>query len=293
MKVLLLRFRLLMVFATAVFATSLFAQTLAPKLDIPQPSPTATLKQRVGLTDIEITYSRPGMKGRKIFGALEPFGEVWRAGANNATKVVFSTSVKIGGTEIPAGTYGLFAQLGEKEWTIILNKIAQQWGAYSYNPKDDVVRIPAKVQKLAEPVETFTIDINDIRDESATLALSWENTRVVVPFQVDVVGVVQPQIEAIMASDAAKKYYVPAAMFYLDHSLDLKKALAWMDAAIADQPKGYYLHYRKAKVQAALGDKPGAIATANQSIALAKGDAKNPASAEYIRLNQALLATLK
>jgi hypothetical protein len=293
MKVSLLHFRPLPFVVAAVLATGLFAEPPAPKLDIPQPSPTAVLKQRVGLTDIEITYSRPGMKGRKIFGALEPFGEVWRAGANNATKVVFSTPVKIGGTEIPAGTYGLFAQLGQKEWTIILNKIAQQWGAYSYNPKDDVVRLPAKVQKLAESVETFTIDINDIRDDSATLVLSWENTRVAVPFQVDVVGVVQPQIEAIMATDAAKKYYVPAAMFYLDHNLDLKKALAWMDAAIADQPKGYYLHYRKAKVQAALGDKPGAIATANQSIALAKEDAKNPASAEYIRLNEALLGTLK
>ena len=192
--------------AGAFVAVSLFAQ--APKLDIPEPSPTATLKQRVGLTDIEITYSRPGMKGRKIFGerakgTLEDWGEIWRVGANNATKVVFSTPVKIGGTELPAGTYGLFAQLGREEWTIIFNKISAQWGAYSYNPKDDVLRVPAKSTRLAQPVESLTIDINDLRDESATLTISWENTRVALPFQVDVVAPVQAQIEAVMGQVTA------------------------------------------------------------------------------------------
>ena len=289
------RSRVLVGVAAALFASGLFAQ--APQLDIPAPSSTATLKQRVGLTDIEITYSRPGMKGRKIFGeregkTLEAWGEVWRVGANDATKVVFSTPVKMGGTEIPAGTYGLFAELGRDEWTVILNKIARQWGAYAYNPKDDVVRVKAKVRTLAQPVETLTIDINDIRDESATLTISWENTHVAVPFQVDVVGPVQAQIEAVMASDAPKKPYLNAAMFYLDHHLDLKKALAWMDAAIAAQPKGYYLIYRKARVQAAMGDQAGAIATANQSMAMAKAD-PSPAGPEYVNLNEMLIASLK
>ena len=281
--------------AGALFAASLFAQ--APKLDIPEPSPTATLKQRVGLTDIEITYSRPGMKGRKIFGerakgSLEDWGEIWRVGANNATKVVFSTPVKIGGTELPAGTYGMFALLGQNEWTIILNKISAQWGAYSYNQKDDVLRVPAKVTKLTQAVETLTIDINDIRDESATLNIAWENTRVTLPFQVDVVGPVQAQIEAVMASDAAKKPYVPAAMFYLDHRLDLKKAAAWMEAAIAAQPDAFYYVYRLAKVQAAMGDKAAALASANKSIEMA---AKAPPALrdEYTGLNKALIATLK
>jgi len=281
--------------AGALFAASLFAQ--APKLDIPEPSPTATLKQRVGLTDIEITYSRPGMKGRKIFGerakgSLEDWGEIWRVGANNATKVVFSTPVKIGGTELPAGTYGMFALLGQNEWTIILNKISAQWGAYSYNQKDDVLRVPAKVTKLTQAVETLTIDINDIRDESATLNIAWENTRVTLPFQVDVVGPVQAQIEVVMASDAAKKPYVPAAMFYLEHHLDLKKAAAWMDAAIAAQPDAFYYVYRLAKVQAAMGDKAAALASANKSIEMA---AKAPPALrdEYTGLNKALIATLK
>lgn len=290
-----LRLPLLACFAAASLTASVFAQ--APKLNIPAPSPTATLKQRVGLTDIEITYSRPGMKGRKIFGpaeakALEPYGETWRAGANEATRVVFSTPVKIGGKEIPAGTYGLFAQLGKDEWTVILNKIAQQWGAYSYDMKDDVVRVKAKVTPITPAVETFTIDINDLRDDSATLNLTWENTRVAVPFQVDVVGPVQAEIEAVMASAAPKKPYVEAAMFYLDHRLDLKKAAAWMEAAIAAQPDAFYLVYRLAKVQAAAGDKAAAIATAKKSIA---GAANAPAALkdEYTRLNEALIASLQ
>ena len=284
--------------AFSLLVTGLLAQAPAPTPpQIPQPSPTATLKQRVGITDIEITYSRPGLTGRKAFGmregkSIEAWGEVWRVGANNATRVTFSTPVKVGGTEVPAGTYGLFAQLGEMEWTVILSKMSKTWGAYAYDAKDDVVRVPVKVQKLTEPVETFTIDLNDIRDESATLNLLWENTRVAVPLAFDVVGPVSAQIEAYMASDAAKKPYLNAAMFYLDHHLDLTKALAWADAAIAAQPDGYYIIYRKAKIQAAMGDKAGAIATANKSMEMAKAD-KSPAGPEYVNLNEMLLASLK
>lgn len=284
--------------AAFAFAASLNAQTPpAPKLEIPEPSPTATLKQRIGVTDVEITYSRPGMRGRKVFGdhadhVLEPNGEIWRAGANSATKVTFSTPVKIGGTELPAGSYGLFALLGPDEWTIIVNKIPNQWGAYSYDAKDDVVRVPAKVVALAAPVETFTIDLNDLRDESATLTLSWEKTRVGVKLEFDTVRKVVPQIEAFMASDAAKKPYVPAAMFYLEHNVDLPKAITWMDAAIAAQPDAFYYIYRKAKIQAAMGDKAGALASAQKSIEMA---AKAPPAIkdEYTRLNEMVIAGLK
>jgi hypothetical protein len=268
------------------------AQTPPPKVEFPAPSPTATLKQRVGLTDIEITYSRPSMKGRKIFGGLEPYGEVWRAGANNATTITFSTAVKFGGTEVPAGKYALFAKLGEEEWTVILSTANKQWGAYTYDPKDDVARVAAKAGNLGFDVETLLIDLNNIRDESAVLNLVWERTFVSVPIEVDVVSKVQPQIEAVMASNAEKKPYLQAAMFYLDHQLDLKKANEWMDAAIAAQPTGYYLVYRKAKVQAAMGDKAGALATARKSIEMAKQDKPGSLQDEYVRLNEMLIAGL-
>jgi len=284
------RFGIIVSVVGALFASSVFAQ--APKLELPQASPTATLKQRVGLTDIEITYSRPGVKGRKIFGGLEPWGEVWRAGANNATKVTFSSPVKINGTSLAAGSYGLFALLGENEWQVIFNKIADQWGAYKYDQKDDVARIPAKPTRLSQPVETFTIDFANIKDESALLNLAWETTLVSLKLEVDVVGSVVPQIDAVMASTTGKKPYVAAAMFYLDHNLDLAKAAGWMDAAIAEQPKSFPTHYRRAKVLAAMGDKAGAIAAAKQSIELAKLE-KGPAGIEYVRLNEMLIAGLK
>jgi hypothetical protein len=279
--------------ALCAFTTGVFAQAPAPKLALPDPSAKATVQQRVGITDIEVVYSRPGVKGRKkIFGGLEPWGEIWRAGANSTTKVTFSTPVKVGGQELAAGSYGLFAKIGESEWTVIFTKAPNQWGAYAYDPKDDAARVTVKPVKLAEAVETFTIDVNDIRDTSATLNLIWEKTRVPVKIEIDTVGMLVPQLEALMASDAPKKPYVPAAMFYLDNKLDLNKALGWMNAAIAEEPNAFYYVYRKAKVQAAMGDKAGALASANASIEGAK-KANGAVKDEYIRLNEALIASLK
>ena len=166
---------------TAVLGLTLGAQLPAqtpgaPKF--PAQSPTQTISQAVGLTTIEIVYSRPGVKGRKIFGGTEAFGRVWRTGANNATKITFSTPVKFSGRDVPAGTYALFSIPGADEWTVILNKVTGQWGAYTYDQKNDLVRVTTRPLKLPQLVETFTIDINDIRDQSATLNLMWENTRV-------------------------------------------------------------------------------------------------------------------
>jgi hypothetical protein len=276
------------------FAATLLAQTPPPKIDFPAPSPKATVKQRVGLTDIEIEYYRPGVKGRKIFGALEPYGVVWRTGANNPTKITFSTDVKFGGTSVPAGSYGLYSIPGENEWTVILNKIGEKdWGAYTYSEKNDAARVRVKPVKLTDPVETFTIGINDIRTESATLNLLWEKTRVPVKLEFDVVSQLKPQIEAVMASDAPKKPYFAAAMFYFENGGDLKQALEWMDAGLKEQPEAFYMVYRKGLILAKMGDKAGALAAANES---KKGAEKAPSPLlrdEYMRLNDTLIASLK
>jgi len=296
-----LRRSCLITLATLALATGLSAQDAkpaaapkppAPKVEFPAASPASTLKQRVGLTDVEIVYSRPGVKGRTVFGGLEAYGNVWRTGANSATRITFSTPVKFGGVPVPAGTYGLFSIPGAAEWTVILNKDSGQWGAYKYDEKQDLVRVKAKPVALAESVETFTIDLNNIRDESATLTLSWQKTCVPVQLEVDVVTPVVAQIDAAMASDGEKKPYAQAAMFYLDHNLDLKKALGWMDAAIAAQPDAFYYVYHKARILAKMGDKAAAIATAQKSIELA-GKAPGTAKDEYTRLNEALIASLK
>jgi hypothetical protein len=263
----------------------------AAALDLPQASPTETLKQRVGLTDITIVYSRPSAKGRVMLGGNNPYGVVWRTGANNATRITFGTPVTLQGSKVDAGTYELFTIPGSDEWTIILQKAGNQWGAYAYDAKNDVLRVTAKPLALAEPVETFTIDIGDVRGESATLNLSWEKTRVPVALGVDVVGIVVPRIDAAMASPG-KKPYAQAAMFYVDHNLDLDKASAWIDDAIAEQPGQFYLMYQKARILAAKGDKAGAEAAAHESIDLA-AKTNGPAKDEYLRLNEALLAGLK
>jgi Protein of unknown function (DUF2911) len=276
----------LVIAAGLVFVPALFAQ--APKIDFPAPSPASTLKQRIGLTDIEIVYSRPGVKGRPIFGGLVPFGEVWRTGANQATKVTFSTPVKLNGADIPAGTYGLFTIPGEKEWTIIINKGAAQWGAYRYEQTNDLVRIKATPVAIAEQAETFTIGFGNIRDESATLYLLWDKTLVPVKLEVDVAGKLVPQIEEAMAASGGQKPYFQAAMFYYDHGLDLQKARKWIDAAVAER-EAFYIVHLKAKILAKLGDKEGAIAAAKRSTELAiKANDKG-----YVKLNQDLIASLQ
>ncbi len=283
-----LRLPLLLVSAVAL-AISIAAQT--PGIEFPAPSPACTLKQRVGLTDIEINYSRPSLKGRVVVGKIDPYGKVWRTGANAATRISFSTPVRLQGNRLDAGAYELFTIPGANEWTLILQKAGGQWGAYQYKQENDVLRVKAAPVPLANPVETFTIDINDIRDESATLDLIWAGWRVPVKIEVDVVSILAPQIEALMDSNAAKKPYAQAAMFYCDHDLDLKKAAAWIDAAIAEQPGAFYYLYHKARILAKMGDKAGALAAARASIDLASR-ATGPAKDEYTRLDEALIASL-
>jgi hypothetical protein len=274
-------------------AAGLFAQTpAAPKIDFPAASPTATVTQRVGLTDIQINYARPGAKGRKVFGSLVPYGHVWRTGANTATKISLSTPVKLNGTEIPAGTYELFTIPGATEWTVIIHKNMSQWGAYSYDEKNDVARIKAVPVALTTAVESLDLSLNDLRDESATLNIAWEKTRVPVALTVDVKSTLVPQIEAVMASGAEKLPYASAAMYYFENGLDLKKAAAWMDAAIAAQPDAFYLVYRKALILEKAGDKAGAAATARKSLEAAQ-KASGALKDEYVGLNEALLARLR
>jgi hypothetical protein len=276
----------LLLLGELLLVSSLPAQT--PALAFPAPSPACTLKQRVGLTDIEISYSRPGVKGRTIFGGLVPYGEVWRTGANEATKITFSTAVKLNGTDIPAGTYALFTIPGEDEWTIIINKDADQWGAFQYNEKDDVARFKTTPIPIDLPIETFTIEFNGIRDESARLNLVWDRTVVPINVEIDLASKLVPEIEAVMASDAKNKPYYQAAMFYYDHGQDLQQASKWVDAALAER-ETQEIVYLKARILAKLGDKAGAITAAKRSIELAV-KAKDTG---YVKLNEDLISSLQ
>lgn len=270
-------------------ACGAFAQN-GPKIDFPAPSPACTLKQRVGLTDFEIVYSRPSVKGREIFGSHEKYGAVWRTGANAATKITFSTPVKFNGTEVPAGTYGLFTIPGKDSWTVILNNDSGQWGAYKYDQSKDVARITAKPVALTQPVETMTIEFDDVRDESATLYVAWEKTRVPVTLGVDVATKLLPQIEKAMSMEGKKQpgLLFQASQFYFNHDQDLTKALTWIDEAIAGSPKAYYMVHLRAKILAKQGKKADAIAAAKQSLDLAR-EANDGA---YVKQNEDLISSL-
>ncbi len=283
----------LLVFACCL-ALGGVAETAAQpnRIDFPAASPASQFHQRVGLTDFQVAYSRPSVKGRKIFGGLEPYGKVWRTGANAATKITFDTPIVFGGEAVPAGTYGLFSIPGETEWTVILNNVSDQWGAFNYDAAEDVVRVTVPALHLTEPIETFAIWFNNLRDESATLNLTWEHTSVAVPIEVDVKEKLVPQIEAVMASGQQQRDYIyfQAAGFYYDHDLDLQKAAKWIDLALKQTPNAFWMLHLKAKIHAKLGNKAEAITAAEASTKLAV--AQEGEGSGYKVMNDALLAEL-
>jgi tetratricopeptide (TPR) repeat protein len=281
-------------------ALGLFASFLAPdlfgaeeKFEFPQASQPATIKQRVGLTDVEINYSRPDMRGRQIFGGLVPYGKVWRTGANQPTKIKFSDAVKIGGQELPAGEYAFYTIPNQNEWTIIFSKNLKLWGAYGYKPDADALRVTVKPTAVANPVETFTIGLDHLKDNGATISLQWDKTRVPVELTTNTVEKVNQEIERALRDPNSLKpiFYYQAASFYYDHDKDLAQAAKWIDQAIEkQQPAGYFLYYKKAQIEAKLGHKAEAKAAAEKSIELLKAEAEPDETA--IRSSQLLIDSL-
>ena len=264
----------------------------APALEFPQASPASTLKQRIGVTDVEITYSRPAKKDRAIFGGLVPYSEVWRTGANAAPKITFSTDVKWNGQPVPAGTYSLFTIPEKAEWTVILNKVPEQSGTSTYDAKQDLLRVKVKPATLAAPVESFRIDVDQIVGGSAVLSIAWDTTSVPVKIETDVVAMMVPKIKAAMAAEGKKPYY-QAAWFYYENDLDVKQAATWMAEAVKERPDApVWMVHRQALIQAKAGDKAAALASANKSLELA-AKAGGAQGAEYKRLNEELIASLK
>ncbi len=153
----------------------------AAQYSLPAASPRAKVEQQFSTSKITVDYGRPGVKGRKVFGELVPYGKVWRAGANGATKVTFAQAVSFGGKTVPAGTYGLFINPTDKEWKVILNKDAQQWGAYTFDEKLNVTEITVPVQKMTEKQEWFGIELNPVDDHALDMVIKWDMSKVTVP----------------------------------------------------------------------------------------------------------------
>lgn len=257
------------------------------QLKFPQPSPTQTIKQNFGLSNIELSYSRPSIKGRKIFGDLVPFGNVWRTGANQATTLTFADEVSIGDKKIPAGKYGLLTIPGKDSWTIVITQQLNVTSPDAYKKDSDMVRVTAKPITLADKIENFTMQFANVKSASCELNIMWDNTAVALPIATDVDTKVMAQINQGMSSE--KPPYFEAASYYFDNGRDLVKAKEWAQKAVEADPKAFYIVHLLAKIQAKSGDKAGAIATAKKSIELAK-EAKNP---DYVALNEKLIASLK
>ena len=257
------------------------------QLKTPLPSPPQTIKQDFGLSSIELSYSRPGMKGRKIFGDLVPFGKVWRTGANNATTLTFGDDVMIGATKIPAGKYGLLTIPDKDKWTFIISKQLDVTNPSAYKQDQDVVRVMAEPMKVKENIESFTMQFANLKPASCELLVRWENTQVALPISTDVESKVMAQIDQLMNKD--NRPYYTAALYYMDNGKDLNQALAWFDKAAEMQPDAYWVYHQRANCLAKLGKKDEAKASAEKSKALAI-TAKND---DYVRLNDKLLDQLK
>ena len=165
---------------TAFLAVSVSAYS---QWNIPAASPRQSVEQQFSMSKISLDYGRPAVKGRKVFGELVPFGQVWRAGANSATKIIFEQSIDFGGKVVPAGTYGVFVIPQEKEWKIILNKDANQWGAYSYDERLNIIDITVPTQKLTEAQEVFEIALNPKDENNVDMVFKWDLTKVIVPLK--------------------------------------------------------------------------------------------------------------
>ena len=259
------------------------------QIKVPAASPTVTLMQEIGLTKVELKYSRPGMKGRKIFGALVPYGKVWRTGANNNTRLIFDEAVTIGGKQIPKGVYALHSIPGKQQWTIILNK--KQGFGNDYDGSQDVHRFKVKARKTGIAYETFTIDFANFDRTSADVRIMWENTMVSFKITTNVDKQVMSQINRMMANperSLAGAYYT-SARYYFETGRDLNKAYTWIKKATQLRPKAYWMWHIQAKIEGKMKKYKAAIATAKKSIEVAK-ERKNP---DYVRLNEELIAKMK
>jgi Protein of unknown function (DUF2911) len=261
--------------------------TADAQLKTPAPSPTQTIKQDFGLSAVELSYSRPTMKGRKIFGDLVPFGKVWRTGANQATTLTFGEEVMIGGKKIPAGKYGLLSIPDKNSWTLIISKQTDVTSPAAYKQDMDVVRVTAETMKMKDNMESFTMQFADVKTNSCALHIMWEGTAVALPITVDVETKVMAQIDQLMNKD--NRPYFNAAMYYMDNGKDLNQALAWFDKGVEMQPAAFWIHHQRANCLAKLGKKEDAKTAAKKSMELAT-TAKND---DYVKLNEKLLAELK
>lgn len=256
--------------AVALSGSLLMAGAASAQLQLPRPSPKSTLSQTVGVTDVTVVYSRPSVKERKIWGGLVPMDQVWRTGANEATIVKFSNEVKINGNALAAGTYSLHTIPGQSEWTVIFNKVADQWGSYSYDAAKDALRVKAK-SEASNHHEMLTFEFPAVTASSADMVMAWEKVRVPLKIEVDTVAQAQQAIRTAMSSAKADDARTPlqSANYYFENNLDPAYSMDLVDKAIAIK-ETYSNLTLKARMLAKAGKRKAAIAMAERAVAAGK-----------------------
>jgi hypothetical protein len=262
------------------------------QIRMPAPSPTQRLTQEFGIGSIQLTYSRPSIKGRTLLkenSDLAPLGKLWRTGANAATRLYFSDNVMMGGKLLDTGTYVLYTIPGKEYWEIILNKGLTNWGTDGYKESEDVNRFKVKAEKLNTQVENFTMQFDNIAPESCDLLIMWGNTVARVPLSVNIKDRIRAQTEkALSAEKIGPGTYYTAANFYYEWDKNLPKALANVTKATAADPKAFWVMLLQAKIQRDMGDKVAAKASAEKVIAVAT-EAKND---DYVKQANDLIKKL-
>ncbi|MBC7935471.1 MAG: DUF2911 domain-containing protein [Rhizobacter sp.] len=263
------------------------AAGITAQVKMPAPSPTQTIKQDFALGTIEVKYSRPAAKGRKVFGDLVPFDSLWRTGANAATLIKFTDAVEIQGKRVDTGSYVLYTIPGKNSWEVILNKGLSNWGVDGYKKSEDVLRFTVKATAAKSKVENFTMQFSDVKPETCSLDIMWENTAVSIPFTATIKERMRAQL--MEALKAEKKPNWAAAQFYYEYDNNPAKALEYATAATKDNAKAFWVWIYKAKIEQSLGNKAAALESSKTSWTLAKEAGNN----DYVKMNEDLQKKLK
>ena len=274
-----------------IFTLLLFTVNLSfSQINTPRVSPASEVEQMVGLTEIEIEYSRPSMRGREVFGNLVPFGKVWRTGADNRTKISFDTDVIISGKTIQSGTYSIFSIPNKESWEIILYSDVELWGVPRDWSENKIVfssMFDVKKLKKRNTVETFTISFNDLTNNDVNMSISWENTLVDIKIEVPTRSMVESDINKVLSDNPKSSDYYAAAVFYRQENINLDKALEWMNKAIEMNESPRFWQYRQQSLIMAANDKfADAVDAAKKSLNLAI-EADNQ---DYIKMNRESIA---
>jgi hypothetical protein len=280
-------------FVSLLVVLALLPSAAGAEVKLPQPSPAASISRAVGITDVRIDYHSPGVKKRKVFGELVPYGDVWRLGANDATTLRVSSEVTVAGNALPVGTYALFAIPGEDTWTIIVNKDWQQWGSYFYKPENDLFRfeVPAK---RGEFTEWMTFELIPFDPTTLRVDFSWERTRWSFDVTADVNRLVWAQLDSAMAVDGPERWeaYHQAARFSLDSGERADRCLEWIDQAIALK-QSFWNDELKARLLHRAGRTEEALPLLDSAMTLAEGKAPKEYLDGLVKTKQEWMASAR